>query len=362
MFNDQLSFLCANYSSENLLTDNLTCFEGYYSNYKEKALQKKKEIIVNKRLHVLNIILQKISDGNFIGKEEFTEYIRYKYRKNLKISTLKSTFSAISKFLLFYPREEIAGLTRHDIEAFIEHEQDRGLKPSTVKTSTCNLYAFVKFLAENDIVSYELMQRKIKVKLPQRLPRAIDPEDINSLLSLVDDTKELAMILLLLRTGMRIGELLNIRVEDLDLYNSRVIIYEAEKTGVGRVVYFSEDAADALTAWLDERSNDKDLLFYSRGHNSMAYETARRMFIRYLHKANLQHKNITLHCLRHTYATDLLNAGMRLECLQVLMGHASIEVTRIYAKLTDRSREEEYFRAMHLIENGGNNGLYEFDN
>jgi integrase/recombinase XerD len=73
-------------------------------------------------------------------------------------------------------------------------------------------------------------------------------------------------------------------------------------------------------------------------------------------KAGLPHKGYTLHTLRHTFATELLNAGMRLECLQVLLGHRSIEETRRYARLTDKTREEEYFKAMSRIERKDSNG------
>jgi site-specific recombinase XerD len=64
----------------------------------------------------------------------------------------------------------------------------------------------------------------------------------------------------------------------------------------------------------------------------------------------LASKGYTLHQLRHTFASELLNAGMRLEVLQQLLGHSTVEVTRHYARLTDRTREEEYFRAMKRIE------------
>ena len=82
----------------------------------------------------------------------------------------------------------------------------------------------------------------------------------------------------------------------------------------------------------------------------MSYTRARRLFVNYLEKANAAHKGYSLHCLRHTCATELLNAGMRLECLQQLLGHSSLEQTRHYARLTDKTREEEYFRAMARIE------------
>ena len=80
--------------------------------------------------------------------------------------------------------------------------------------------------------------------------------------------------------------------------------------------------------------------------------------LRALLDAGLAHKGYTLHCLRHTFASELLNAGMRLECLQPLLGHSSIEMTRRYARLTDTTRKEEYFRAMAIIEKGGVHGDY----
>ena len=85
------------------------------------------------------------------------------------------------------------------------------------------------------------------------------------------------------------------------------------------------------------------------------------LFVKYVELSELSGKGYTLHCLRHTYASELLNAGMRLECLQQLLGHTSLDVTRRYARLTDKTREDEYFRAMDLIERGEVNGHYRFD-
>jgi site-specific recombinase XerD len=80
--------------------------------------------------------------------------------------------------------------------------------------------------------------------------------------------------------------------------------------------------------------------------------------MKYLRKAGLETRGYTVHSLRHTFASELLNAGMRLECLQQLLGHHNIEMTRRYARLTDKTREEEYFRAMAIIEQGGLHGQY----
>jgi integrase/recombinase XerD len=150
---------------------------------------------------------------------------------------------------------------------------------------------------------------------------------------------------------MRIGELLNTRMIDVNIKERRIEIYEGEKNHLGRVVYLSDDAASALEAWFAERKRWQEYVFYGQGRR-MCYSSARSLFMKYVKKAGLGHKGCTVHTLRHTFATELLNAGMRLECLQVLLGHRSIEETRRYARLSDKTREEEYFKAMSRIEKG----------
>jgi site-specific recombinase XerD len=99
-------------------------------------------------------------------------------------------------------------------------------------------------------------------------------------------------------------------------------------------------------------------VFYGKGDTRISYSTARAHFFNYVNEAGLAHKGYTVHCLRHTFASELLNAGLRLEVLQQLLGHQDIEMTRRYARLTDRTREEEYFRAMAMIEKGDSDGEY----
>jgi len=307
------------------------------------------------RQQALEHILENIFQQDLPGKKYFEHYIRHKYRRNCKSNTLRQTATSLIQFLSFFralDKMHLERVSREDIEAFVESMQDRGLKPETVRTRLCVVYAFVRFLVEQKVVGYELMERKIKLKLPDRLPRAIDLEDLKQLLSVADHTRDRALILLLLRTGMRIGELLECKVDDVDLRQQKILIYQSAKTSVGRVVYYSEDAQAALLAWLRKRDPFKERLFYGQGRQSLCYEAARAMFNKYAHKAGLAYRGYTLHCLRHTFATELLNARMPLECLRVLLGHTNLEVTRRYARLSDKTREEEYFNAMEKILKG----------
>jgi integrase/recombinase XerD len=305
-------------------------------------------------------ILQRISKLDLPGREHFESYMRNKWRMNHKPSTLRASFAAVSSFLIFYDgtgKSHLDEIARSDLEAFIEHEQDRGLKITTVRTRIHCLFAFLRFLIDQDIIDGHILKRKIKLKVPDFLPRAIAPGDVRKILGVIKEIRDRALILVLLRTGMRIGELLRLNMRDLDVRERKIHIYEGEKNCLGRVVYLSDDALMALGLWLRKRDKTKEYLFHGlRSH--LCYTSARNIFTQYLRETGLQHKGYTIHSLRHTFASELLNAGMRLECLQLLLGHRDIEMTRRYARLTDKSREEEYFRAMEIIEQGGINGAY----
>jgi integrase/recombinase XerD len=313
---------------------------------------------------MLDRLLGKIQSGEFIGREYAEQYLRDQHRRGCRPNTMRGSVKGISLFLSFVTRAgktAIEQISRQDIFSFLEHEQDRGMKPRTVNTRLRCIKAFLRFLIDLEVVDHGLLSRRIIVKVPDSLPRAMDPEDVRSLLEVVKDVRDRAIILVLLRTGMRIGEFLGLRVCDVNLKERKIEIFEAEKNRVGRVVYLSADAHVALEVWFRRRDALKERLIYAIGRNAMTYAGARAMFCKYLQRAGLEHKGYSLHCLRHTFASELLNAGMHLECVQQLLGHKTIEMTRRYARLTDKTREEEYFRAMSIIERGDIDGHYRVD-
>ena len=311
-------------------------------------------------IEALRKILKRLAGMDLPGKDHVEAYLRHLTRRNRRPKTLYSRLGAIVLFLGMIRddgKTRLEEITRRDVEAFIEHEQDRGNKITTIRTKLVSVQAFLRYLLEEEIVSPDIFGRRIRLQLPERLPRAMDPRDLRKLLSVIEGARDRAMIMVLLRTGMRIGELLNTKVADVHIKERRIEIYEGEKNRLGRVVYLSDDAVVALRKWLKERDTWEEYLIYSRGRaDTMSYITARIIFHRYIIKAGLSDKGYSLHTLRHTFATEFLNAGMRLECLQVLLGHRSIEETRRYARLTDKTREKEYFMAMSRIERGNSNG------
>jgi len=320
--------------------------------------------VTKSRRQGLDTALRTLSKKDIPGKVHINEYLRDQYRRHCRPNTLRNSLIAIDQFLDFITqagKTHLEEITREDLGAWIEHGQDKGLKASTVKMRLRTLNAFLRYLIERDVIRPEVLSRRMIIKVPDTLPRAMDPEEVKHLISVIDTIRDRAMILVLLRTGMRIGELLTTLLSEVNLTERRIAIYEAEKTRIGRVVYLSDDAIEALTAWFRNRDPYTASLFYGQGRHRLTYPAARAMFNKYLDRAGLSHTGYSLHCLRHTCATELLNAGMRLECLQQLLGHSSIEMTRRYARLTDTTREAEYFKAMSIIERGETHVYYQLD-
>ena len=303
------------------------------------------------------LILQTLAASTLPDQPLIEKYLHHMYRQLCVKRTVSRTYITIRDFL-HYLQRPLRTITRTDLEAYLEYEQDRGLTLSSVRLKLVTMWACLRFLSEQGAVSPELFIRPLRIKLPEALPKALDPADVRHLLQVIQTVRDRALVLLLLRTGMRVGELLSTKPVDVQLQEQKILIYQAPKTSTGRVVYFSADARGTLEQWLAQRDTSMEFLFYGRDNTSLSYSGARMLFIKYLHVAGLAHKGYTIHCLRHTFASELLNAGMRLECLQKLLGHTSIEITRRYARLTDKTRADEYFAAMQRIERGEIDGHY----
>jgi integrase/recombinase XerD len=313
----------------------------------------------------LQAVLRQLAGTDLPGKEQVEAYLRQLARGNRRPRTLYGRWGSLRIFLGMLKEEgrtRLEEITKRDMEAFIEHEQDRGIKITTIRMRLTCVQSFLRYLEGEGVIDRDVFGKRIRLQMPDRLPRAMDADDLKKLLSGIEGSRDRAMILVLLRTGMRIGELLQTKMFDVHIQERRIEIYEAQKNRLGRVVYLSDDAVIALKAWMKERYAWAECLFYGQGGaEPMSYSAARSRFAGYLSKAGLGNKGYSLHTLRHTFATELLNAGMRLECLQVLLGHYSIEETRRYARLSDRTREEEYFKVMNIIERAEKDGTHRCD-
>ncbi|WP_299979678.1 site-specific integrase [Desulfobacula sp.] len=130
-------------------------------------------------------------------------------------------FHGLNRFFLFFKSLDINGLEfvdRKHLGAFIEYLQDDNLMASSINGYLRSLYAIFGFLAEKDVISSDIIKNKFRLKIPDLLPKAIDPDDIKLFLSVINTARERALILVLLRTGMRIGELLGTKIKKITIF------------------------------------------------------------------------------------------------------------------------------------------------
>lgn len=312
----------------------------------------------SRRCRIINRAVDRLEQSGLSGNEFAIAHLYDKYRRNLSATTLQQTGRVTLAFLSFFQErtgQDFAHITRKDIAAFVEHEQDRGLHITSVKHHLATVYAFLQFLVDNQILPMDILVKKIRIRLPEVLPRAIPFEDQKRLLAVIQKKRDRALILLLLHTGMRIGELLQVTMTDIVFSERKILLHIGEKNMEGRIVYYSSEAEKALQAWLKIRNPDQTHLFYGNRQKQLSCARAWTIMHDYLKQAGLAGKGYSLHSLRHTFATNLLNAGLRLEVLQQLLGHRSIDVTLRYARMSNTTRKNEYFKAMAVIEKGENN-------
>lgn len=281
------------------------------------------------------------------------QFLRARKRQGHGMNNRYHDWSTLGIFLRSLAPErqrDLRRVTHHDIEAFIEQQQDRGLAATSINRRLSVVRSFFTWLArsghyERDNPVYD----DHYLPLPDPLPRAMTAHEVVRLLAVINDGMDRAMFLMLLRTGIRVGELLRLTVADVDLAQSALYIHQGNKNGRGRVVYLAADARQALAAWLKERQPFKvKPLFFTRRSQGLSRVTVGARFRRYLKAADIQ-GSYTVHSLRHTFATDLLNAGVPITTLQELMGHVNISVTQRYARVSDATQRRQYFAAMQQL-------------
>lgn len=247
-------------------------------------------------------------------------------------------------------------LTSADVAAFADAQLGRGLKAKTVRTALDRAFGVLLFLKERGQLS-EIPERP-GVKLPDPLPQHLKTGEVLALEKHVTQLErtaspetwlDIALYVLLMHAGLRIGEALDLRVRDLDLIARRILVREG-KGRRDRVVYLTQKGAERLTSYLQTVSHAAGDLVLSWQEKALNYNRAWRQVRRLGKAAGVE--RVSPQRLRHTYATLLLNNGMSLEGLRRLMGHENINTTLIYGRLADGVIEQQYHAAMRSVTNG----------
>lgn len=270
--------------------------------------------------------------------------------------TLNAVVRALPTLLRLLPRkrqvvltEDLAQTTAQDISAFITAMQASGLAPSTINTKVSLLAGFFEYLREEGQMPRQpVLRRRHRLLTPTVLPKPIPDADLAGFFQVVDSVRDRLIFLFMLRCGLRVSEVCALTWDAIDLDADTVRINRG-KGQVDRIVYLSPDVKRTLAVWRAHHTPGVYLFPSPKRHRAHLFRSQINVLMdQYLAAAGLT-RHYSPHCLRHTFATHLLNAGVSLEVLKELMGHHSISLTLRYAQLYDDTKKHQYETAMANI-------------
>jgi site-specific recombinase XerD len=243
-------------------------------------------------------------------------------------------------------------ITLRDVDAYIEYAQGQGHSVATVNRRLAAIRTFYHFLAieSDDAPANPVLPRRHFIRQGQRLPRDVENADVDKLFGAITSVRDRAMFLLMLRCGLRVGEVRNLSLGDLYLRPARGSLprlWLHGKNDSERVVYLSTQTLQALEDWLAVRPSSEDqALFLNRFGCRLTVTGIQDRLAHYCREAGVW---ITCHQLRHTFGRHMVEARMPVTSLQRLLGHARIRTTQVYMHISDVQVQADYRAAMEQV-------------
>jgi len=261
-------------------------------------------------------------------------YLEQLERRRYSQNTINTYSTLFEKFLKHFEGIEPKNLT----EAHVAKFQTYLVVKKKVSISSQNQYInAIKFYFEKVLgrdKGYYHIERPIK---EFKLPKVLTEKEVIAILNAVHNLKHKAMLLLVYSAGLRAGELINLKVNDIDSEQMRVFV-RGGKGKKDRVTILSQKALEVLRDYF-RKYRPSEFLFEGQNGSSYSTTSLRSVFARAIGNAGIR-KKVTLHSLRHSFATHLLEKGVDLRYIQVLLGHGSSKTTEIYTHITHKGWEK----------------------
>ena len=261
--------------------------------------------------------------------------------KGLSKNTVSSYKNDISSFSSWCDKEQLDRLkiTDLNLNKYISNLFSIGLKSSSINRKISSIKHFYLFLLKKKVIKNSPADEITTPKQEKYLPTSMSEDEVESLLgspksSIKIERRDKAMIEILYATGMRISELVNLKLTDIDFNRSVLKVFG--KGSKERLVPYGEKAAEALRIYLEDRKklDSKDVFLSNRGTRITRGAFWQRIKI-YIKRENLK-SSISPHTLRHAFATHLLNRGADLRSVQILLGHSDLSTTQIYTHIAKK--------------------------
>ena len=277
--------------------------------------------------------------------------------KGLSENTLESYGRDLKKFLLFIESRGITSareIRYSDILDFLTHSREEGLTATTIVRSMVSVKQFFKYLLSEKVLSEDPTAHIKTPKMKKAIPGVISLDDVESILAAPDEStpeglRDAAMLEILYATGIRVSELIGLKLNDVNFELGFVVVYG--KGSKERVVPIGDKAKDKLLAYLRDsrpallKGRESKALFVTRRGAGMTRQGFWKIIKAQALRAGVT-KKISPHTLRHSFATHLLERGADLRTIQIMLGHSDISTTQIYTHV-ESERLKEIHKKYH---------------
>lgn len=285
------------------------------------------------------------------------DYLHYlKVERGLSENTIDSYGIDLKLFLEYLRENEIPSFKQVNKEVIVNYmqsEKNNNKANSSILRSVSSLRKFFQYLAQEKIIEKDPMLLIDTPKKKQHLPQVLTKEEVEKLLrspntGQVLGLRDRAMLELMYATGLRISEIINLKLEDLHL--TMGTLQTLGKGHKERIVPVGDEAIKWVNRYLEEarpkllKQKRSNYLFLNFHGNNLTRQGVWKNLKAEVRKAGIQ-KNITPHTLRHSFATHILENGADLRIVQELLGHADISTTQIYTHLSNKQLADIYNRA-----------------
>ena len=271
-------------------------------------------------------------------------------RKNYSPKTVRNYMNNLKHFAIWLP-VPVEVVCNEQVLNFIDFLRDKRLKAKTVNCYLQSIRGFYDYLYDEEgLRIINPVKRGYALRQSKPLPKYLKDHEVDKLFECIKKLRDRVIFKIMLRCGLRVEEMANLAREDIYL-RRRLIHVKNGKGNKDRVVFMSNDALIDLAEYLEERafSHEKKLFLVEKGTfrgKPISVRGIQKRIEYYAKKAGLK---MSCHHLRHTMATQLLNAGMDLVSIQDLLGHTRIKTTERYTKVSNVKVMKDYFKAIEEV-------------
>ena len=280
------------------------------------------------------------------------DYLNYiLLEKRLSNNTYDSYTFDLECFKSYFNNKKIDNIKENDIVLYLEYlKEEKKLSSRSIERHLTTIRGFFKYLVKMEIIKYDITKNIDNLKIGKHLPMTLTIDEVNKLMDIPLDNpfnyRTKAMLEVMYGSGLRVSELVNLTLNDIDLYNDTILVHG--KGSKERIVPLGDYAKEYLTKYLEVRNSlikrkngNPDKLFLNN-HGKPITRNGFNFLLSKLLKEKGIDKEITPHTLRHSFATHMLDNGADLRTIQELLGHSDIVTTRIYTHVSKKQIQSNY--------------------